>query len=118
MAQEKSLERPTGQGQRVFRTVSEDLVQRIRTGEWLPNERLPSIAQLARELGASTGSVREALRSLQSSGLVRIEHGRGVGRRDHDLYVAPEKEIERVIVRARADFDQDHIRFERAEMPL
>jgi GntR family transcriptional repressor for pyruvate dehydrogenase complex len=78
MAQEKSLERQAGQTQRVFRTVSEDLVQRIRTGEWLPNERLPSIAQLARELGASTGSVREALRSLQSSGLVRIEHGRGV----------------------------------------
>jgi GntR family transcriptional repressor for pyruvate dehydrogenase complex len=78
MAQQKSLERQTGPAQRVFRTVSEDLVQRIRTGEWLPNERLPSIAQLARELGASTGSVREALRSLQSGGLVRIEHGRGV----------------------------------------
>jgi GntR family transcriptional repressor for pyruvate dehydrogenase complex len=63
---------------RVFQTVSDLLAQRIRTGEWLPDERLPSIAQLARDLGASTGSVREALRSLESAGVVRIEHGRGV----------------------------------------
>lgn len=62
----------------VFRTVFEDLKQRIRRGEWLPGERLPSIAQLTKDLGVSTGSVREALRSLQSIGLVKIEHGRGV----------------------------------------
>ena len=64
--------------QRVFHAVSADLAQRLRSGEWLPNARLPSIAQLARMLGASPGSVREALRSLESAGLVRIEHGRGV----------------------------------------
>lgn len=67
-----------GTGHRVFRTVSDELVQRIRTGDWLPGARMPSISQLARDLGASTGSVREALRSLESAGLVRIEHGRGV----------------------------------------
>jgi GntR family transcriptional regulator, transcriptional repressor for pyruvate dehydrogenase complex len=78
MANNRSLEQATAQTQRVFQTVSDDLIQRLRTGEWLPNERLPSIAQLARELGASTGSVREALRSLESAGIVRIEHGRGV----------------------------------------
>jgi GntR family transcriptional repressor for pyruvate dehydrogenase complex len=63
---------------RVFQTVSDELVQRIRTGDWLPGARLPSIAQLAQDLGASTGSVREALRSMESAGMVRIEHGRGV----------------------------------------
>lgn len=62
----------------VFQVVFDELKQRIRRGEWLPGERLPSIARLAKELGASTGSVREALRSLQSIGLVKIEHGRGV----------------------------------------
>ncbi|MBK9715761.1 MAG: FadR family transcriptional regulator [Kouleothrix sp.] len=66
------------QGNPVFQVVFDELKQRIRRGEWLPGERLPSIAQLAKELGASTGSVREALRSLQSIGLVKIEHGRGV----------------------------------------
>lgn len=69
---------PAPSNQRVFHAVSADLTQRLRNGEWLPNARLPSIAELARTLGASPGSVREALRSLESSGLVRIEHGRGV----------------------------------------
>lgn len=66
------------QGNRVFQAVFAELRQRIRSGEWLPGERLPSITSLAKEIDVSTGSVREALRSLQSMGLVRIEHGRGV----------------------------------------
>src|SRR6266498_5656140 len=66
------------QGNRVFQALVEDLKQRIRRGEWLPGERLPSITRLAKDLEVSTGSVREALRSLQSIGLVKIEHGRGV----------------------------------------
>ncbi len=78
MAHKHTLDQTPSPPQRVFQTVSDDLIQRLRTGEWLPDERLPSIAQLARNLGASTGSVREALRSLESAGMVRIEHGRGV----------------------------------------
>ncbi len=66
------------QGNPVFQVVFEDLKQRLRQGEWLPGGRLPSITQLAKDLEVSTASVREALRSLQSIGLVKIEHGRGV----------------------------------------
>jgi GntR family transcriptional repressor for pyruvate dehydrogenase complex len=62
----------------VFRAVFDELKQRIRQGEWLPGARLPSITPLAKVLTVSTGSVREALRSLQSIGLLKIEHGRGV----------------------------------------
>jgi GntR family transcriptional regulator, transcriptional repressor for pyruvate dehydrogenase complex len=68
----------TTRGARVYGDVLEVLRQRIRQGEWLPNQRLPSIPQLAKELGVGSGSVREALRSLQSVGLVKIEHGSGV----------------------------------------
>lgn len=63
---------------RVYRQVYADLHQRVRRGDWLPGERLPSINQLARDLDVGTSSVREVLRSLQSIGMVRIEHGRGV----------------------------------------
>jgi GntR family transcriptional repressor for pyruvate dehydrogenase complex len=73
-----SAELRLGQESAVFQLVYDDLLQRIRAGEWPPGTRLPSIARLARSLRVSTGSVREALRSLQSMGLVRIEHGRGV----------------------------------------
>ena len=62
----------------VFQSVSAALRDRLRAGEWRAGDRLPSIAQLAAEYGVGTGSVREALRSLQSIGLVKIEHGRGV----------------------------------------
>ncbi len=65
-------------GTHVFDVVSEEIKHRIRRGEWLPGTRLPSITKLAAEMGVSTVSVREALRSLQSIGLVKIEHGRGV----------------------------------------
>lgn len=63
---------------RIFGSVLNELQQRLRQGEWQPGEHLPSITHLATEFAVSTGSVREALRSLQSQGLVRIEHGRGV----------------------------------------
>lgn len=65
-------------GGQVFQAVFEDLRARLRRGDWLPGERLPSIPQLARAIGVGTGSVREALRALEMIGLVRIEHGRGV----------------------------------------
>ncbi len=65
-------------GQRVYHVVFEALQQRIRQGDWLPGERLPSITKLAKELHVATGSVREALRALQSIGLVKIVHGSGV----------------------------------------
>ena len=62
----------------VFQSVSAALRDRLRAGEWRAGDRLPSISQLAVEYGVGTGSIREALRSLQTMGLVRIEHGRGV----------------------------------------
>jgi GntR family transcriptional repressor for pyruvate dehydrogenase complex len=70
--------RPAPAGQRVYTAVLADLSERIRRGDWLPGTRLPSINRLAGELKVGAGTVREALRSLQSNGLVTIEHGRGV----------------------------------------
>jgi len=63
---------------RVYQIIFEELQQRIRQRNWLPGERIPSIAQLAREFNVGAGSIREVLRSLQSIGLVKIEHGSGV----------------------------------------
>ena len=63
---------------RVYHHIFEELQQRIRQGDWLPGERMPSIAQFAQEFRVGAGSIREALRSLQSIGLVKIEHGSGV----------------------------------------
>jgi DNA-binding FadR family transcriptional regulator len=71
-------EKVSARGNRVYHNIFEELQQRIRRGDWLPGERIPSIMQLAKELHVGAGSIREALRSLQSIGLVKIEHGSGV----------------------------------------
>lgn len=63
---------------RVHQNIFEEFQQRIRQGIWLPGDKLPSITQLAKEMHVSTGSIREALRSLQTINMVRIEHGSGV----------------------------------------
>jgi len=73
----QNSEATTG-GSLIYQAVAQDIQQRIRRGDWLPGTRLPSITQLAKDLRVGTSSVREALRSLQSIGLVKIEHGRGV----------------------------------------
>lgn len=74
----KKSNKAMARGTRVYHNIFEKLQQHIRRGDWLPGERMPSIAQLAREFKVGAGSIREALRSLQSIGLVKIEHGSGV----------------------------------------
>jgi GntR family transcriptional repressor for pyruvate dehydrogenase complex len=63
---------------RLYHNIFEELQRRIRQGDWLPGDRIPSITQLAKELQVGAGTIREALRSLQSIGLIKIEHGSGV----------------------------------------
>jgi DNA-binding FadR family transcriptional regulator len=60
--------------------VYEHLRGRILAGEY--GEALPSERRLAEDLGASRHAVREALKRLQQSGLVRISHGGATRVRD------------------------------------
>jgi len=66
------------QGNRVHHNIFEELQKHIRQGDWLPGDRIPSITQLAKEMQVGAGSIREALRSLQSINMVKIKHGSGV----------------------------------------
>jgi GntR family transcriptional repressor for pyruvate dehydrogenase complex len=78
LAAEPRIKTSAGHRNRVYHNIFDELQQRIRNGDWLPGDRMPSIAQLAKEMHVGAGSIREALRSLQSIGLVKIEHGSGV----------------------------------------
>lgn len=51
--------------------------QAIRRGDFAPGERLPSERELVETFGVSRVSVREAIRSLEAVGLVRVFQGRG-----------------------------------------
>ncbi len=62
----------------IYETVLDELKRRVADGELRPGDRLPSVQQLSREFHVGVSSVREALRVLAATGVVRIEQGRGV----------------------------------------
>lgn len=53
------------------------LTQAITSGRFPPGKRLPSVSQLALELGVGRSSVREALRHHQALGLIEVQQGKG-----------------------------------------
>lgn len=67
------------------------LLERILGGEYAPGHRLVEL-QLAREFGSSQAPVREALRDLETAGLVTIKPRRGSfvndyhARAQHEIY--------------------------------
>jgi DNA-binding GntR family transcriptional regulator len=71
--------------------IRNTLLQRIIGGEYEPGHRLVEL-QLAREFGSSQAPVREALRELETAGLVTIRPRRGSfvndfhARAQHEIY--------------------------------
>jgi GntR family transcriptional repressor for pyruvate dehydrogenase complex len=59
------------------REVKLQLEEAIRRGDYAPGQRLPSERQLMELFGVSRVCVREAIRSLEALGRVKVEHGRG-----------------------------------------
>lgn len=68
-----SLESPAP----LYARVKQAIVQKIRSGAWLPNTKLPSESELLQQLGVSRMTINRALRELTIEGLlVRMQ---GVG---------------------------------------
>jgi GntR family transcriptional repressor for pyruvate dehydrogenase complex len=63
-------------------SLSDGLAQQIRrsiqTGEYQKGDRLPAIMEMARRFGVGHPTVREALKKLETMGVVDIRHGSGV----------------------------------------
>ena len=58
-----------------YRKVAGALLERITTRALTPGERLPAEMELARQFGVHRGTVREALRELQTNGVLKRERG-------------------------------------------
>jgi len=69
-------------GPMLKRSLSDDLAQRIRqliqSGGYSRGDRLPPIMEMARRFGVGHPTVREALKKLETIGVVEIRHGSGV----------------------------------------
>lgn len=63
-------------------SLSDRLARRIRnmirSGNYRQGDRLPAITEMARRFGVGHPSVREALKKLETIGVVDIRHGAGV----------------------------------------
>jgi DNA-binding FadR family transcriptional regulator len=64
--------------QRLYRQIAGQLRVLIGKGEYGPGARLPAERDLAKQLGVSRPSVREALIALEVEGLVEVRTGSGV----------------------------------------
>jgi DNA-binding FadR family transcriptional regulator len=68
----------TVEPQRLYRQIAEQLRASMTQKEFKPGERLPAERDLARQLGVSRPSVREALIALEVEGWVEVRTGAGV----------------------------------------
>src|SRR5215207_4879245 len=68
----------TVEPQRLYRQIAEQLRSLMSGGEFTPGSRLPAERDLAKQLGVSRPSVREALIALEVEGWVEVRTGSGV----------------------------------------
>jgi GntR family transcriptional repressor for pyruvate dehydrogenase complex len=61
----------------VTEVITELISERIRSGALRPGDKLPAEPELARQLQVGRGSVREAIRTLHTLGVLQVVRGRG-----------------------------------------
>ena len=66
------------ENRRLYRQIAEQIAALIDRGEYQPGQRLPPERDLAKQLGVSRPSVREALIALEVEGYVEVRVGSGV----------------------------------------
>ena len=66
------------ESRRLYRQIADQIAVLIEKGEYGPGERLPPERNLAKQLGVSRPSVREALIALEVEGYVEVRVGSGV----------------------------------------
>ena len=64
---------------RLYQRIVEQIEEALANGDLKPGQRLPSERELVAQFGASRSTVREALRVLESSGVVRSRPGNPYG---------------------------------------
>jgi DNA-binding FadR family transcriptional regulator len=65
-------------GQLLNRAIQDQIKQYITANRLGADDLLPPEGQLAIDLGVSRGSVREAIKALESLGIVEVRHGDGI----------------------------------------
>ena len=61
----------------IFKQVLDNFKQKIYKGELVPDERVPSIRELAKTLGVNPNTVQKAYRELEEKGFFYTVQGQG-----------------------------------------
>ena len=72
-------------GPALNKAVREYVKQYILENDLGPGDPLPTETELASELGVGRSSVREAIKSLQSLGIIEVRHGNGTFVREYNF---------------------------------
>lgn len=97
---------PTGlaNGEPAYRRIASSLEARIHDGRYAVGDLLPTELELCAEFSVSRHTVREALRRLADSGLIRAQQGRGtrvISSERRSAYVQSMRSIEGLFLYAR-----------------
>ena len=61
----------------IYAQLMDTLKRRIVTGRYLPGEKLPSVRNLAKELGINPNTIQKAYNILETEGVILTLPGRG-----------------------------------------
>ena len=64
-------------GKALYQVVSDSLMEQVRSGEWQPNDRIPSESELGRIYGVGRNTVRRAISDLVNQGILHTVQGVG-----------------------------------------
>lgn len=61
----------------IYQQIADFGVEQVLTKEWAVGERIPSVRQLAVEVGVNANTVMQAYRVLEDDGIIVNQRGRG-----------------------------------------
>lgn len=85
----------------IYLQIADQIRERILQGEWQDGERIPSIRELAIELGVNPNTVTKSYQALLDWGIVANQRGRG--------YFVSEKAAQRALTGMREEFVRDEL---------
>ena len=85
----------------IYLQIADQIRDRILEGEWEAGERIPSIRELAIELGVNPNTVTKSYQALLDWGIVANQRGRG--------YFVNDEAAERALKAMREEFLRDEL---------
>ena len=85
----------------IYLQIADRMRERILRGEWKTGERIPSIRELAIELGVNPNTVTKSYQKLLDRELISNQRGRG--------YFVSENAAERALQEMREEFTRDEL---------